>query len=135
MEPGRDPYISEISHPTRVIIASDASAGQYSGNDFPANWAARMAQSFNSVMRKVNDATKRRLHKQAEQGEIDGFVYVNLGQIDAQLPIKAPGWISREAVVDYPTDFSAMSAANITALSGRGESITRSLVTMYLLSD
>lgn len=135
MEPGRDPNISAISHPTRVIIASDASAGQYSGNDLPANWAARMAQSFNSVMRKVNDATKRRLHKQAEQGEIDGFVYVNLGQIDAQVPIKAPGWINREDVIDYPTNFSAMSAANMTALSCRGESITRSLISMYLLSD
>lgn len=135
MEPGRDTDISVISHPVDVIIASDASAGQFSGNDLPASWAARMTQAFNSVMRKVNDATKQRLHKLAEHGEIDRFVYVNLGQIDAQVPIKTPGWIGRDQVVSYPTNFSAMSEVNIQGLTGRGEAITRALIAMYVLSD
>ena len=93
-----------------------------------------MTQAFNSVMRKVNDATKQRLHTQAAHGEIERFVYVNLGQIDQQVPLKAPGWIDREQVVNYPTNFSSMSPDNILGLAGRGESITRSLVTLYLLS-
>lgn len=135
MEPGRDSRFSAISHPVNVIIASDASAGQLSGGDLPASWASRMTQAFNSVMRKVNDATKQRLHTQAAHGDIERFVYVNLGQIDQQVPLKAPGWIDREQVVNYPTNFSSMSPDNILGLSGRGESITRSLVTLYLLSD
>ena len=77
----------------------------------------------------------KRLHKQAEHGDIDRFVYINLGQIDHLVPLKTPGWINREHVLDYPTDFSAMSAENIQGLSSRGESITRALATQYLLSD
>ena len=135
MEPGRDERFSVIGYSTNVIIASDASAGQFSGNDLPASLAARMTQAFNSVMRKVNDATKQRLHKQAENGEIGRFVYANLGQIDANVLLKSPDWIDREQVVNYPTNFSAMSHGNIASLSDRGESITRALVTQYLLSD
>jgi NTE family protein len=135
MEPGRDSSISAISHLVPIIIASDASAGQLSGGDLPASWASRMSQAFNAVMRKVNDATKQRLHAQAAYGEIGRFVYANFGQIDQQVPIKSPGWIDRKQVVNYPTNFSSMSSENIQGLSGRGESITRALVTMYLLSD
>ena len=135
MEPGRDSSISAINHPVKVIIASDACAGQLSGGDLPASWSSRMTQVFTSVMRKVNDATKQRLHKQAEHGDIDRFVYINLGQIDHLVPLKTPGWINREHVLDYSTDFSAMSAENIQGLSSRGESITRALATQYLLSD
>jgi len=135
MEPGRDTQFSGISFSPRVIIASDASAGQFSGSDLPASWSARMTQAFNSVMRKANDATKKRLHQQAEAGEIDQFVYINLGQIDSKVLFKTPEWIDREDVISYPTNFSAMSATNIEGLSNRGEAITRALVTQYLLSD
>ena len=94
-----------------------------------------MTQVVSAVMRKVQDATKQRLHDHAQAGRIDGFVYAALGQIDRRVPLKPANWVDREQVVHYPTDFSAMSETNIAQLSERGEAITRALVTQYLLTD
>ena len=135
MEPGRNSEISAVSYSPDIIIASDAGAGQFTGESVPVSWPKRMTQVVSAVMRKVQDATKQRLHDHAKAGRIDGFVYAALGQIDRRVPLKPANWVTREEVVRYPTDFSAMSQANIRRLSGRGEAITRALVTQYLLSD
>ena len=135
MEPGRDPKISAIVYNVDIIIASDAGAGQFSGETVPISWPKRMTQVVSAVMRKVQDATKQRLHDHSKAGRIDGFVYAGLGQIDRRVPLKPANWVDRQEVVHYPTDFSAMSEANIRRLSGRGEAITRALVTQYLLTD
>ncbi len=135
LEPGRNPSVSAIGYSPEIIIASDAGAGQFSGISRPASWGARMTQVVNAVMRKVQDATKQRLHTHAEHGAIDRFLYVHLGQLDDRVPLKPANWISREAVLAYPTDFSAMSPEDIQRLASRGETITRALVAQYLLSD
>ncbi len=135
MEPGRNPEISAIAYDVDIIIASDAGAGQFTGEIVPASWPKRMTQVVSAVMRKVQDATKQRLHDHARARRIDGFVYAALGQIDRRVPLKPANWVDREEVIRYPTDFSAMSEANIRRLSGRGEAITRALVTQYLLTD
>ena len=135
MEPGRNPEISRVSYSVDTIIASDAGAGQFTGTDFPSMWSSRMLQVFKSIMRKVNDATKKRLHDYASRGELNRFVYVNLGQIDNQVPIKSPNWIDRETVIDYPTNFNAMKEKDVRCLSGRAETLTRSLITQYLFCD
>ncbi|MDD9984619.1 MAG: patatin-like phospholipase family protein [Gammaproteobacteria bacterium] len=135
MEPGRDPEISAIGYNVDIIIASDAGAGQFTGESVPISWPKRMTQVVSAVMRKVQDATKQRLHDHAKAGRIDGFVYAGLGQIDRRVPLKPANWVDRQEVIRYPTDFSAMSEVNIQRLSGRGEAITRALVTQYLLSD
>ena len=135
MEPGRDTTISAIAYSPDIIIASDAGAGQFTGEAVPLSWPARMTQVVSSVMRKVQDATKSRLHDHARAGRIDAFVYAALGQIDRRVPLKPANWIAREDVIHYPTDFSAMSEEDILRLSGRGEAITRALATQYLLSD
>ena len=135
MEPGRNPEISAIAYNVDIIIASDAGAGQFTGETVPISWPNRMTQVVSAVMRKVQDATKQRLHDHAKAGRIDGFVYAALGQIDRRVPLKPANWVDRDEVIRYPTDFSAMSEANIRRLSGRGEAITRALVTQYLLTD
>ena len=135
MEPGRNADVSAISYRPDIIIASDAGAGQFAGEAVPLSWPTRMTRVVSAVMRKVQDATKQRLHNYAEAGRLDGFVYAALGQIDRRVPLKPANWVDREDVVDYPTDFSAMSEENICKLSGRGEAMTRALVTQYLLSD
>ena len=135
MEPGRDAEISAISYSPDIIIASDAGTGQFTGETVPVSWPRRMTQVVSAVMRKVQDATKQRLHDHAKAGRIDGFVYAALGQLDERVPLKPSNCVKREAVIHYPTDFSAMSDTNIRRLSGRGEAITRALVTQYLLSD
>ena len=135
MEPGRDSQFSGISYNPDIIIASDAGAGQFTGETMPLSWPKRMTQVMSAVMRKVQDATKTRLHGHAEFGRIDGFIYAALGQIDRRVPLKPASWVDREEVIHYPTDFSAMSVEDIRRQSGRGEAITRALVTQYLLSD
>lgn len=135
MEPGRDAQFSLISYNPDIIIASDAGAGQFTGEIVPSSWPKRMTQVVSAVMRKVQDATKARLHDYARTGQIDAFVYAALGQIDRRVPLKPANWVDREEVVHYPTDFSVMSEEDILRLSGRGEAITRALATQYLLSD
>ena len=135
MEPGRDAQFSIIAYDPDIIIASDAGAGQFTGETVPRSWPKRMTQVVSAVMRKVQDATKTRLHDHARTGQIDAFVYAALGQIDRRVPLKPANWVDREEVIHYPTDFSAMSHKDILRLSGRGEAITRALVTQYLLSD
>ena len=135
MEPGRDSQFSAIAYNPDIIISSDAGSGQFTGKAMPISWPKRMTQVVSAVMRKVQDATKARLHNHAESGRIDGFIYAALGQIDRRVPLKSANWVDREDVIHYPTDFSAMSVENIRRLSGRGEAITRALVTQYLLSD
>ena len=135
MEPGRHAEISVISYNPDIIIASDAGAGQFTGDTVPISWPKRMTQVVAAVTRKVQDATKQRLHDHAKAGRIDCFVYAALGQIDQRVPLKPANWVDRKDVIHYPTDFSAMSQDNIVRLSGRGEAITRALVTQYLLSN
>ena len=94
-----------------------------------------MTQVVSAVMRKVQDATKTRLHDHAKSGSIDCFIYAALGQIDRRVPLKPANWVDREEVIHYPTNFSAMSVEDIRRLSGRAEGITRALVTQYLLND
>ena len=135
MEPGRDGRVSAISYEPEVLIVSDAGAGQLTGEELPMRWSSRMVQVVSAVMRKVGDATKKRLHEHAAAGRIDRFVYVGLGQMDKRVHPKPGNWVNREKVIGYPTDFNAMSESDIATLSGRGEAITRALVTRYLLSD
>jgi hypothetical protein len=86
-------------------------------------------------MRKVQDATKQRLHEYTANEKLRSFVYVNLGQIDSKVALKPSSWIEREKVMDYPTNFSSMSDENIRILSERGEVISRVFVTQYLFTD
>ena len=135
MEPGRDARFSVIAYNPDIIIASDAGAGQFTGETVPRSWPIRMTRVVAAVMRKVQDATKTRLHDYARTGQIDAFVYAALGQIDRRVPLKPANWVDRKEVIHYPTDFSAMSQDDVLRLSGRGEAITRALVTQYLLGD
>ena len=91
-----------------------------------------MLRSFLTVFRKVQDATRNRLHRLAEWGDISGFVLSYLGQNDAALPWLPAGLPRREEVRDYPTDFAAMKPEDIDRIALRGELLTRFLVAYYL---
>ena len=84
MEPDRDGRVSAISYEPEILIASDAGVGQLTGDAVPLSWSSRMVQVVGAVMRKVGDATKKRLHEQAAAGRIDGFVYVGLADGQAR---------------------------------------------------
>jgi NTE family protein len=66
-----------------------------------------------------------------ENGKLDGMVYVYLGMIDQRLPVPVADLVPRSAVADYPTNFSAMDDRSLTALTTRGEQLTRLLISHY----
>ena len=132
MEPGREPSISTNVFNPAFIISCDAGTGLFNGYSYPMWWASRMYRSFETVFRKVQDATRNRLHRLAESGEISGFVLSYLGQEDDRLPWLPPELPTRDEVHGYPTDFSPMDAKDIDRLALRGELLTRFLVAYYL---
>ena len=132
MEPGREPRISTNVFNPSYIISCDAGTGLFDGDSYPMWWASRMYRSFLTVFRKAQDATRSRLHRFAESGDISGFALSYLGQDDDSLPWLPPGLPARREVCEYPTDFSPLSAEDIGRLTLRGELLTRFLVAYYL---
>lgn len=59
------------------------------------------------------------------------MVYVYLGMIDWRLPMPVADLVPRSAVADYPTNFAAMDSQSLTALTTRGEQLTRLLISHY----
>ncbi len=132
MEPGREPSISTNVFNPAFIISCDAGAGLFDGDSYPMWWISRMCRSFETVFRKVQDATRNRLHRLAESGEISGFALSYLGQDDDRLPWMPPELPTRAKVREYPTNFSSMDIEDIDRLALRGELLTRFLVAYYL---
>lgn len=132
MEPGRTSSISTNVFDPDYIISCDAGSGLFDHDKYPMWWGTRMRRSFETVFRKVQDATRNRLHRTAEAGEILGFVLSYLGQRDDRLPWIPPGLPGRGEVSDYPTDFKGMKRADLDRLALRGELLTRFLVAYYL---
>jgi len=132
LEPGYDPEVSLHTFPCEYLVACNAGSGQESGDCVPMGFLTRIAGSFGVVHRRVQDSTMKRLHHLNEAGLIKGFILPYLGQQDDRLPWKPSVLITREEVISYPTDFAAMSDEWIDKLSGRGEQLTRCLVSLYL---
>jgi len=133
LEPGRNFNHAVVTFSPDIIISCDAGVGQFTGDASASFWPSRMTQSFNSVFRKVQDATKARLHEYHKNNQLEAFVYANLGQIDGKVPETPSDWVYREEVFEYPTNFSAMKLKDLDKLSKRGELLTRRLVSRYLL--
>jgi NTE family protein len=131
LEPGRSEAISTNVFPVDYIISCDAGQGLLDDAPLPYAWPSRMSRAFESVFRKVQNATYGRLHAWVESGKLAGAVMVYLGQQDDRLPLAPPDLVPRAAVKDYPTDFSAMEDVDIDALSKRGEQLTRLLLAHY----
>jgi NTE family protein len=91
-----------------------------------------MKRSFQVVHRRVQDSAMHRLHHLKRAGLIKGFVLPYLGQQDNSLPWGTDTLMPRSQVIDYPTDFAAMSEAWIDKLAKRGEDLTRNLVNYYM---
>ena len=132
MEPGRTPSISTNVFNPDYIICCDAGAGLFDDDSYPTRWPNRMYRSFLTVFRKVQDATRKRLHHLSDAGEISGFALCYLGQQDKALPWVPAGLPKRDEVQDYPTDFAAMSTHDINRLALRGELLMRFLVAYHL---
>ena len=132
MEPGRIPSISTNVFNPDYIICCDAGAGLFDDDSYPTRWPFRMYRSFLTVFRKVQDATRNKLHRLDDTNDISGFALCYLGQQDKALPWVPAGLPKQDEVRHYPTDFAAMSAEDIDRLALRGELLMRFLVAYYL---
>ena len=132
MEPGRTPSISTNVFNPDYILCCEAGAGLFDDNSYPTRWPCRMYRSFLTVFRKVQDATRKRLHHLSDAGEISGFALCYLGQQDNALPWVPAELPKRDEVRDYPTDFAAMATDDINRLALRGELLMRFLVAYHL---
>lgn len=132
LEPERDPEVSFHTFPCDYLIVCNAGQGQESGRTIPLGFLRRVTKSFSTVHRRVQDSAMHHLHHLRETGSIKGFAMPYLGQQDNRLPWKLSDFVSRDKVVDYPTNFAAMSEEWIETLSTRGEQLTKILVSHYL---
>lgn len=132
MEPGRTSSVSTNVFDPDYIICCDAGAGLFDDDSHPTRWPTRMYRSFLTVFRKVQDASRKRLHSLADDEKISGFALCYLGQQDRALPRIPVGLPERDEVKGYPTDFATMSVEDIDRLTLRGELLTRFLISYYL---
>jgi integrative and conjugative element protein (TIGR02256 family) len=130
LEPGRDPDIT-VTYDPAYVIACDAGRGLLDDGYVPYGFVSRMRRSFEATFRKAQDGARNRLHLYAASGELKGFVFPYLGQSDSALPLIPADLPRRAEVIDYPTDFAAMTEETIELLAGRGEKLTRLLVDFY----
>ena len=137
LEPGRHPDYSAHRYNCDYIICCNAGHGQLSGNDLPYGWRERMTASVKAIMRKGQDGTQKRLFEHRENGKLKGLILPYLGMQDHALArdlgnLELPDdFISRDEVIGYPTDFRAMSDADLARLSKRGEQLTKILLDAY----
>jgi NTE family protein len=131
MLPGRSDSFSTNAHRVDFIIACDAGQGLPSGIAKPYAWGSRMLATINTIHRRTHTQMYDLLHRMAANREIDGFLLPYLGQQDDKLPYRPADLITREDVMNYPTDFSPMSKNNIALLAGRGEQLTRLLLEIH----
>lgn len=131
MQPGKDPKFSTNVYSPEYIICCDAGPGQFDATTRPYSWRTRMVRSFETTFRQVQHGIQSQLHQWQKHGELKGFVYAYLGQQDSRLPSIPPGFVKRDQVVNYPTDFSPMPVSDINALSQRGEQLSQLLIEHY----
>ena len=131
LEPGRDSSISSNVLNPEYIFCCDAGQGLLDSDTFPLWWPTRMKRAFETTFRKVQDATRKRLHQIDSSNSISGFVLSYLGQRDAALPWLPSDLPNRDEVYKYPTNFFGMDDEDIERLALRGELLTRLLVSHY----
>ncbi len=130
-EPDKDPNFSFNSFKPDYIFSFDAGHGIYGDRTFPYYFSSRIQKSYGTTFKKRQDSIKKDLHEYLNSGKIEGFIYSYLGQNDKALPSIPPDFITYEQVNSYPTDFKAMKEKDIELLSGRGEQLTRLLISHY----
>ncbi|RZU36722.1 NTE family protein [Streptomyces sp. BK022] len=131
LEPGRNPAFTPQVFDVSYIVACDAGPGELPAKA-PHFFAGRLRRSFEVVHRKNQDAGRARLHEWGAAGRIDGFTLAYLGMQDHRLPAPPADLVPRERVASYPTNFAAMNRADFTAVTTRGEQLTRALLPLYL---
>ncbi len=112
------------------MIACDAGPGPGRIRS-PHVWPTRMKRVVDIMHSRGQHGGRTPLFTARENGKLDGMVYVYLGMIDQRLPVPVADLVPRSVVADYPTNFAAMDDRSLTALTTRGEQLTRLLISHY----
>jgi NTE family protein len=128
--PGRQRAYTSHVYDLQYLIAVDAGAGR-TAPQAPNHWPGRMKRSFEIAHSRSQDASRSLIHRLAANGRLHGFVHAYLGMPDPRLPVSVPDLVPRERVSGYPTNFAAVSAQDLGALTLRGEQLTRALIDHY----
>jgi NTE family protein len=130
LEPGRSADYTAHVYDVDYIIACDAGrgrllpvAGHFAGT--------RLRRSFDIVHRRAQDAARAGLHAATATGQLQGVVHAYLGMSDQRVPIPIADLVPVAAVRHYPTDFKAVTAADMQLITTRGEQLTRVLLAHY----
>lgn len=130
LEPGRNRSFTDHVYPVDYLIACDA--GRREPGDFNARVLPfRLKRCFDITYRKTQDGSRARLHTAGGLGQFLGVIHTYLGQNDDRLPMPAPGLIPLQRVNSYPTNFRAMKDEDLSAVTARGEQLTRLLLHHY----
>jgi predicted acylesterase/phospholipase RssA len=127
IQPGRSSEHTPYTYDVDYIVSCDAGPGQLrptTGHFM----LFRLKRSFDTVHRRAQDSSRKRLHDAAAAGLISGFVQAYLGMADGHLPVPVADMVPFEKVRDYPTDFRAIGERDIEMLALHGEQLTRILL-------
>lgn len=128
--PGRSTTHTAHAYDLDFLIAADAGRPKRTQRA-AAFLPGRLSRSFDITYAKTQDASRSRIHDAAATGQITGFVHAYLGMPDRKLPTPLHDLVPGDRVADYPTNFAPMSAADLTAVTVRGEQLTRLLIGHY----
>lgn len=131
LEPGRSVAHTGHVYQPDFIVACDAGR-QEQGRSTARMWPRRLMRSFDITYRKTQDGSRARLHNARRTGQLRGFVHSYLGTRDQRLPMPIPGLVPLARVNTIPTNLAAMSEADLTAVTVRGEQLTRALLQHYV---
>ncbi|MFD1545077.1 patatin-like phospholipase family protein [Nonomuraea guangzhouensis] len=128
--PGRSRAFTSHVYDLDYIFAIDAGRGRTTKQAAPF-LLGRLVRSFDIAYNRTQDGSRALLNTAVERGPLRGFVHAYLAMRDHKLPVPIADYVPRAAVVDYPTDFRAVSAENFRLLTVRGEQLTRVLLAHY----
>jgi NTE family protein len=128
--PGRSKAHTSHAYNMEYLVVVDAGIGRTVARA-PNFLPGRLKRSFEIAHTRAQDGSRARVHELAQAGALRGLAYAYLGMPDSRLPVAVPDLVTRARVARYSTDFAPMDAADLTALSRRGEQLTRALVARY----
>lgn len=131
-EPGRDAGISTNAFAVDYILCSSAGQGRPEERALPYWLFPRLVGSTLVMFRKLQDAGLAALHAYRKAGDIKGFALSYLAQSDSRLENSPANLVSRNSVIRYPTNFSAMSEADCNMLVLRGEQVMRTVLRQHV---
>ena len=125
--PDRNPVVSLNVRHVDTIICCRAGYGPRFDSP-PQFFPTRMKSAFSCVHDRSQNASMRRLFDLLEMERLKTVLIPYLGQDDSQLKHPTESLVNHEDVLNYPTDFSAMSGKWIDQISRRGEQLTKALL-------